>query len=113
MYSVKISNIKKIYPGFKPSNIDIIRLAQKIQNLGNCDMIIMTDGRMLVVTADEITLFASEYGYLAIEEELMAHVKCHTVQYKNDYCFCIDEDSAGKGKWLELDALKAGEPNEG
>lgn len=92
MYSVKISNIKKIYPAFKPSNINIIKLAQPETNLGLCDHIIMNDGIMVVVSKDSIDLLTSEWGLLDIEAELKAHINCHNTALHNKYAIDIVND---------------------
>ena len=89
MYKVKINDLKKVYPDFKPSNIDTIKLAQTTLSDDYGDTIIMIDGKSIWITKFELTLFNSDFGFMAVEDEILASYPCHNI-YLSDYSFSLD-----------------------
>ena len=86
MFAVYVFNIKKVCPEFKPSDIEYIRLNYHLCNGQYVDTLhiytgVPQKGRIIQITNEDITLFNSEFGFLAVENEILATYQCYN-KYK-------------------------------
>jgi len=93
MFAVHIADIKKVCPEFKPSNIEYIRLNYLLTNSQRVDILHVYTGlpqtvKIIQITNEDIILFNSEFGFLAVEDEILATYQCYN-KYIGDYSFSL------------------------
>ena len=94
MYNVSIDSIKKVYPDFKPTFIDFVRFNQPIGTGLAADIVVLLNDKMIQVTDSSISLFKDAFGFLDVEQSLLASYPCKN-KWVGTYCFSL-ESSKGE-----------------
>lgn len=92
MFKIKLTDIQKVKPEFKKEDIVSVHFAQCVGNGQRADMIHLICGEVIQVTSDGLMLFSNEFGYLDMENSLLASYLCYNAQGKYSYTFEIQEE---------------------
>jgi hypothetical protein len=92
MYNVKVSDIQKVKADFKKEHIDRTAFYQNVGNGQRADILYLIDGEVIQITSDGLMLFSNEFGYLDLENSLLAQYPCFNIPAKNSYSFGLIEE---------------------